>query len=50
MNRSLLHTIWGARAIMTEGAGLMDIAPHLAVLALMTAVFLSIGSFIFRWE
>jgi len=46
----LTHLVDGARAIMTEGAGLMDIAPHLAVLALMTAVFLSIGSFIFRWE
>ena len=46
----LTHLVDGARAIMTEGAGLMDIAPHLAVLALMTAIFLSIGSFIFRWE
>jgi ABC-type multidrug transport system permease subunit len=46
----LTHLVDGARAIMTEGAGLADIAPHLAVLALMTAVFLSIGSFIFRWE
>jgi hypothetical protein len=35
---------------MTEGAGLLEIAPHLAVLAFMTAVFLSIGSLIFRWE
>jgi ABC-2 type transport system permease protein len=46
----LTHLVDGARAIMTEGAGLIDIAPHLAVLAIMTAVFLSIGSFIFRWE
>jgi ABC-2 type transport system permease protein len=46
----LTHLVDGARAIMTEGAGLVDIAPHLAILALMTAVFLSIGSFIFRWE
>jgi ABC-type multidrug transport system permease subunit len=46
----LTHIVDGARAIMTEGAGLMDIAPHLAVLALMTAAFLFIGSLIFRWE
>jgi ABC-2 type transport system permease protein len=46
----LTHLVDGARAIMTEGAGLMDIAPHLAILALMTIVFLAIGSFIFRWE
>ena len=46
----LTHLVDGARAIMTEGAGLVDIAPHLVILALMTAVFLAIGSFIFRWE
>jgi ABC-2 type transport system permease protein len=46
----LTHLVDGARAIMTEGAGLADIAPHMAMLVLMTAVFLSIGSLIFRWE
>jgi ABC-type multidrug transport system permease subunit len=46
----LTHLVDAAREIMTEGAGLVDIAPHLAILAVMTAVFLSIGSFIFRWE
>jgi hypothetical protein len=35
---------------MTEGADLFDIAPHIAVLAVMTAIFLSIGSYIFKWE
>jgi ABC-2 type transport system permease protein len=46
----LTHIVDGARAIMTEGAGLADIAPQLAILVVMSAVFLSIGSFIFRWE
>jgi ABC-type multidrug transport system permease subunit len=46
----LTHLVDGARAIMTEGAGFIDIAPHLAVLAAMTAVFIAIGSLIFRWE
>ncbi len=46
----LTHIVDGARAIMTEGAGLAEIAPHLVVLALMTALFLAIGSLIFRWE
>lgn len=46
----LTHLVDGARAIMTEGADLMDVAPHIVVLAAMTAIFLSIGSFIFRWE
>jgi ABC-2 type transport system permease protein len=38
------------RAVMTEGAGLADIAPQLLALAVMSAVFLSIGSLIFKWE
>ncbi len=46
----LTHLVDGARAIMTEGAGLSDIAPQLLVLAIRSAVFLSIGSFLFRWE
>ncbi len=46
----LTHIVDGARAIMTEGAGLADIAPHLLILGLMTALFLGIGSLIFRWE
>jgi hypothetical protein len=40
----------GARAIMTEGAGLAEIAPHLIVLSLMSLLFLAVGSLIFRWE
>jgi len=46
----LTHLVDGARAIMTGGAGFIDIAPHLAILTIMTAVFLFIGSLIFRWE
>ncbi len=46
----LTHLVDGARAIMTEGAGLVDVAPHLAVLGLMSIVFLVCGSLIFRWE
>ncbi len=46
----LTHIVDSARAIMTEGAGLADVAPHLLVLAVMSAVFLSIGSLIFKWE
>jgi ABC-2 type transport system permease protein len=46
----LTHLVDGARAIMTEGAGFFDIMPQLTVLIIMTAVFLTIGSLIFRWE
>jgi ABC-type multidrug transport system permease subunit len=46
----LTHLVDGARAIMIEGAGFLDIAPHLLVLTIMTALFLAVGSLIFRWE
>jgi len=46
----LTHLVDGARAIMTEGAGLAEIAPHIAALTVMSVIFLGIGSLIFRWE
>jgi ABC-2 type transport system permease protein len=46
----LTHIVDAARAIMTEGAGLAAIAPQLTILGIMAAIFLLIGSFIFRWE
>jgi len=46
----LTHLVDGARAIMTEGAGLTEIAPHLIILLLMSIVFLVVGAMIFKWE
>ncbi len=46
----LTHLIDGARAIMIDGAGLIDIAPQLGILALMSTVFIAIGAASFRWE
>lgn len=46
----LTHLVDGARAIMTEGASLIDIAYQLSILSLMSLVFLLIGARIFRWE
>ena len=46
----LTHIIDAARAVMTEGAGLAQVSGHLAVLAAMTAAFLAIGAWSFRWE
>lgn len=46
----LTHVIDAARSVMLDGAGLLAIAPHLAVLAAMAAVFLAIGARLFRWE
>lgn len=46
----LTHLIDGARAVMIDGAGLTQIAGHLAVLLVMSAIFLWVGSVSFRWE
>jgi len=46
----LTHVINGARAIMIDGAGLMDILPNLMTLLVMTVIFLAIGAYTFRWE
>lgn len=46
----LTHLTRATRAIMLDGAGLADITTEIAVLAAMTAVFLSLGARLFRWE
>ena len=46
----LTHLIDAARAIMTEGAGLADVLPQIAVLLAMGLVFLAVGAAAFRWE
>jgi len=46
----LTHLINAARAIMLDGAGLLDIAPQLLTLGLMSTVLLVIGAISFRWE
>lgn len=46
----LTHIIEAARDVMIEGHGLTQIAPNLLVLAAMSAVFLTIGAALFRWE
>lgn len=46
----LTHFTEGARAVMIEGAGFADIAPNIAFLALLTAVFLAIAAALFKWE
>lgn len=45
----LTHILAAARAIMLDGAGLADISGHLLVLAAMSAVFLAIGTYTFKW-
>jgi ABC-type multidrug transport system permease subunit len=46
----LTHVTAAARAIMIDGAGLLDVSYHLIVLAVQSVVFLAIGAYAFRWE
>lgn len=46
----LTHMVDAARAIMTEGATLMEIMPSMGIMAIMTLIFLTISASIFRWE
>lgn len=46
----LTHLIDAARAVMTEGATLGQVAPHLIILAGMTVLFLVVGSLTFKWD
>ena len=46
----LTYLVEGARAVMIDGAGLLDIAPALALLLTMAAILISIASRLFRWE
>lgn len=46
----LTQMLDAARAIMLDGAGVADVLPELMVLALMTVVFLVLGSAFFKWR
>ena len=46
----LTHILNSARSVMLDGATLADVAPSLAALTALSAVFLTVGSLIFRWE
>jgi ABC-type multidrug transport system permease subunit len=46
----LTHLVEAARAVMVDGAGLIDIAGNLVALAIMTVCYLLIAAYSFRWE
>jgi len=46
----LTHLLDAARAIMLDGAGLSQIAPHLIYLAVTAVGFLVFGAWSFRWR
>ena len=46
----LTHVLDAARAVMLDGAGIAQIAPHLAYLGVTTLLFLAFGAWSFRWR
>jgi len=46
----LTHFIEGARAIMLDGAGVVEILPNILFLSILTVVFFLIAAFTFKWE
>lgn len=46
----LTHMVQAARDIMINGAGFMAVSHHILVLAGMSAVFLAIAAYLFRWN
>ncbi|MDP2229284.1 MAG: ABC transporter permease [Moraxellaceae bacterium] len=46
----LTHVVNAARAVMLDGAGLMQILPALAVLTALTVVLMGLAAFSFRWQ
>ena len=46
----LTHVTAAARAIMIDGAGLIDVAYHLLILVGQSIVFLLFGSWYFKWD
>ncbi len=46
----LTHITDAARAIMIDGAGLLEVSDHLLVLVVSSVILLVVGARIFRWE
>jgi ABC-type multidrug transport system permease subunit len=46
----LTHILDAARAVMIDGAVFRDVLPQIAVLSVMSALFLTIAALIFRWR
>jgi len=46
----LTHLVEGARAVMIDGAGVLQVLPQIGLLAGLSVVFLSLAAWMFRWE
>ena len=46
----LTHIVRASRSVMIEGSSLVEVAPHLIWLSVMTLICLSMASLLFRWH
>lgn len=46
----LTHLVEGARAVMIEGAGVLEVLPQIALLGGLAMLFLAVAAWMFRWE
>ena len=46
----LTHMVDSARRIMNDGAGFKEVSLQLTILAVMSAVFITLGSLLFKWR
>ncbi len=46
----LTHVVDGLRAIMIDGASLVSLLPEMAILLVLSAAFIALGSLIFKWR
>ncbi|MGV6806625.1 MAG: ABC transporter permease [bacterium] len=46
----LTHLVSAARSVMLDGAGLLEIAPHLMFLVVSAILFMAMASWMFRWD
>jgi ABC-2 type transport system permease protein len=46
----LTHFTEGARAVMVDGAGIIDVLPNIAVLLVIAAAATLLSAMLFRWD
>ena len=46
----LTHVVDGLRAILIDGASIAQLVPQIAILLALSALFIGVGSLIFKWR
>ncbi|MTW21643.1 ABC transporter permease [Allochromatium palmeri] len=46
----LTHLVAAARAVMIDGAGVVEVLPEISVLLVLAVAFLTLATWMFRWE